>query len=165
MASPSTFTAPILFREQVSFAKAPSLPAGSISKTDIVASADVEASKLEHQYAATVSQKLGTDAATEAAVAHVVYGTSGSLLAFEAGAVTPAGATTTVTVDLKKNGTTVLSGVITLNNTQAAYQLVSGTISGATLAADDVLTVHFTLSGANEPQGVFARLVWTEKAA
>ena len=165
MAQPTTFSGTTYFRETATFAVAPVLPASTITDTHISAGAGVDASKLEHRFEKTISQKLAVDAASEAHVAHAVYGTTGTLLAFRAGAVTPAGSATSVAVDLKKNGTTVLSSTITLNNTQSAYQLVNGTISSASLATGDVLTVHFTLTGTNEPQGVFCQIIWNEDAA
>jgi len=141
------------------------LPSSSVTNTSVQAGADILASKLEHQHEIVFSQDIGVDCASQAKVVHVVYGTSGTIVAFKAGAVTVAGATTTVAVDLKKNGTTCLSSTITLNNTQTAYQLVTGTLSVTTLTAGDVLSVHFTLTGSNKPQGVFATLVLTEKAS
>ena len=165
MAQPTTFNGTTYFRDTATFAVAPVLPASIISDTHISAGADIDPAKMGHRFEKTISQKLGVDVATEAHVAHAVYGTTGTLLAFRAGAVTPAGSATTVAVDLKKNGTTVLSSTITLNNSQAAYEMVNGTISSASLAADDVLTVHFTLTGTNEPQGVFCQLIWNEDPA
>lgn len=141
------------------------LPASSVTNASVLAGAGIDASKLQHQHTRTMSQVLGVDATTEARVIHVVYGATGTLLDFRAGAVVVAGAATTVTVDLKKNGTTVLSAVITLDNSQVAYQEVAGTITSASVAAGDVLSVHLILSGANEPQGVYANLVLREDAA
>ena len=132
----------------------------------VQAAAGINASKLEHQYQPVVSQALGVDAASEARVIHVVKGATADVVAFRAGAVTPAGATTTVTVDLKKNGTTILSGVITLDNSQAAYELESAAgFTSTDLVTGDVLTVHFALTGSNEPQGCFAQLIVREDAA
>lgn len=165
MAQPTTFSGTVYFRETATFAAAPVLPPNTITDAHISAGAAISPAKMGHRLEMTISQKLGVDAASEAHVAHVVYGTTGTLLAFRAGAVTPAGSATTVAVDLKKNGTSVLSSTITLNNSQAAYELVDGTISSQTVAADDVLTVHFTLTGSNEPQGVFCQIVWNEDAA
>jgi hypothetical protein len=132
------------------------LPSGQIVNDNVSGTAGITTEKMSHRFRATVPcTKVGVDAATEAHVAFVA-GTAGTLNSFKAGAVVVAGAATTVTVDLKKNGTTVLSAVATLDNSQVAYQLVTATLSVTAIVAGDVFTVHFTLSGANEPQGVFA---------
>lgn len=44
----------------------------------------------------------------------------------------------TVTVDIKKNGTTILSSVMTLNSTHSAREVVAGTLSVTTFADGDV---------------------------
>lgn len=166
MSTVNTIDGDLLVRGSLVVTGTVSLPDGTVTNAKVSASADIDASKLEHQYSKVIGcAKVGVDAASEAYVAHVVYGATGTILAFKAGAVTVAGATTSLTVDLKKNGTTVLSAVITLNNGQSNYQLVSGTVTTPTLAAGDVLTVHFALSGTNEPQGAFAHLVLREDAA
>lgn len=166
MATVQTVDGDLLVRGGMVVTGTMSLPDGTVTDARVSAAADISASKLEHQHEIVVPcAKVGVDAASESHVAHVVYGATGTILAFKAGAVTVAGASTSVTVDLKKNGTTVLSAVITLNDTQSNYQLVAGTVTTPSLAAGDVLTVHFTLSGANEPQGVFATLILREDAA
>lgn len=81
-----------------------------------------------------------------------------TVVSFKAGAITVAGASTSVSVDLKKNGTTILSAPIVLDNSQTARQKVAATISSAALVADDVLEVHMALTGTNEPKGVFVEL-------
>jgi hypothetical protein len=43
-----------------------------------------------------------------------------------------------VTVDLKKNGTSVLTSVVTITNAQAAYARVAGAIATAAYVAGDV---------------------------
>jgi hypothetical protein len=62
-----------------------------------------------------------------------------------------------VTVDLRKNGTTVLSAVITLNNANTARVAVAGALSVTTLVAGDVLeVVTATAGGGTLATGVFA---------
>lgn len=142
-----------------------SLPADAVQDTQVIAAANLAASKLEHQYQKVWAQESTTDAATERRVVHVVKGTTGTLISFKAGAVTVAGAATTVTVDLLKNGTTVLTSVITLDNSQVAYELEDGSAFTSTaLVVGDVLEIKLILTGTNEPKGVFAEVVLREKA-
>jgi hypothetical protein len=96
----------------------------------------------------------------------VIYGVSGTLLSFKAGSIVANIGAATVTLDLKKNGVTALSAVITLNNANTARVAVSGTLSVTTLAAGDVLEVVATATagGGTLATGVFAELRWKEDA-
>lgn len=155
----------VVIRGSLTATGAVNLPAGSVANAAIASVADIDASKMEHQYELTLSGALGAAAATEARVIHVVYGATGAILAFRAGAVVAAGTSTTLSIDLKKNGTTVLSAPISLSNAQAAYQLASGTVAVPGLVSGDVLTAHATLSGSNAAQGWFCQVVLREDAA
>lgn len=140
-------------------------PSQCVVADSIQAAAGVEASKLEHQYEPVFSQEGGTNAAAEVRVVHVVKGATADIVSFHAGSVVAATSTGTCTVDLKKNGTTVLSGVITLDSTNTAYVVEAGTLSVTTAVAGDVFTVVIAgVSGSNLPQGVFARAVIREDA-
>lgn len=116
-------------------------PDGSITDDAIKAAAGIEASKLEHQFQKNVTQVHGTAATSERRVIHTVRGASGDVVAFRAGLVVPNTLTATVTIDLHKNGSTILSSSITLDLTNAAYEFESATIADADLVADDVLEV------------------------
>ncbi|MDD4890973.1 MAG: hypothetical protein PHU85_13715 [Phycisphaerae bacterium] len=143
------------------------VPAGTLTNAGVNASADINASKLEHQHQICVSQKSTASASDERWPAHVVYGTSGTLLHFEAGSITAAAGNDTCAVDLLKNGTSVLSAAISLTSSHTARQLVSATISTTTLSDGDVLEVDInaTHGTGTLAAGVFANLVLTEKAS
>ena len=66
-------------------------------------------------------------------------------------------------MDLLKNGTTILTGTISITNSHTAYQIVEGTLSSSTLVADDKLEVNVTISGTNEPKGLNACAVIRER--
>ena len=86
------------------------------------------------------------------------------MIAIEAGVVVQAAGAATVTVDLRKNGTTILSGVITLNNTHVAYAEVAGTISSARYVTGDVFEIVLTATagGGTLPQGVYVNTIFRE---
>ena len=84
------------------------LGANSVGDTQVNASSPISATKLQHQHTKVLAQQIGVDCASEARVVHVVYGATATVVDFRAGAVTPAGAATTVTVDLK-----MADGVVT----------------------------------------------------
>jgi hypothetical protein len=69
-------------------------------------------------------------------------------------------------VDLKKNGTTVLSGLPTLTNADAAFAFDLGTFSSTPYVADDVFTivVTATVGGGTVGQGLTAQLITREAA-
>lgn len=134
-----------------------SLPAGAVTNTNIVGSAGISASKLQHSPRKGYAQP-NTTATTETRVIHVAFG-AGTILEFSAGSIVAATAgTNTTTVDLKKNGTTCLSSVITLDSANSAYVVEAGTLSVTSLADGDVLTVVITATAGTGalPTGVFA---------
>lgn len=141
------------------------IPAASVGDSQIPANAGIEASKLMHQHRAVYAQgSSSTTAAADTKVLFTVYGTSGTIIAFRAGAVVPNVGAATCTVDLRKNGTTVLSAVITLNSSQTARQLVSGAVTTTAVASGDVLEVVVTATagGGTLAQGLFASLTVNE---
>lgn len=141
------------------------LPANTVGNTQVQGLAGISASKLQHQHQITKAiSRHGFDAGPMREALHVTHGATGTIVAFKAGAVTPAGAATTTTVNLYVNGSSVLSAGIELDNGDAAFALVAGTISAADLVVGDVLEVVVTGSGTNEPQGVFCYVAIREDA-
>ena len=140
-------------------------PADSVGDAAIPALAAIDADKLEHRYACVYSQVATADAAVDRKIVHVVDGDTGTIESFAAGSRVVAGATTTVVVDLLKNGTTVLSGTITLDDTNTNYVLEDAPgFASTALVQGDVLEVRVvSVTGTNEPVGLFARLVVTER--
>ncbi len=146
-------------------AKTMDLPAGTINNADVEPSAGIDASKLEHQYEKQLAQESGTNSAAESRVIHTVYGTTGQIIAFKGGAIAIAGSAA-VSIDLKKNGTTILSSTIDITTAHTAREIVSGTVGTTALAADDVLEVIIgTPTDATNMQGVFCEVTLREDAA
>jgi len=143
------------------------LPALSVTNAAIAAAAGIAASKVQHAHRRILAQASATTVAALTQVVHVVIGATGTIQAVKAGAVVPAVGTDTATVDVKKNGTTVLSGIISLTSSQTARQLVSGTITVPTVVAGDVLEIIITPvhSTGTLAQGVFVAVdVWEDPA-
>ena len=139
------------------------LTPGSIMDADLSAGANLDPLKMRHQYAPTYGQPLSA-ATSETRVLHVVKGATGSIVAFRAGSVTIAAGAATVTVDLKKNGTTCLQAVITLDSANVAYTLEEAVLTVTALAAGDVLTITTvaTAGGGTLPTGFFCEAVVRE---
>jgi hypothetical protein len=109
----------------------------------------------QHQPVSVICDHATDCPAAKRQVIHRVRGATGTLVEFGVVATVAAGATTTVTVDLKKNGSSVLSSTIALDSTTAAFVLkLAGGFTSADLVVGDVLEVDVSLSGTNEPRGV-----------
>lgn len=141
-------------------------PASSVGNAAIPASAGLSASKLEHRHEKCYGQPGGAISFTEKRAIHVVYGATATLLAFRAGLITANVGAATVTFDLKKNGTTMLTAVINQTSAQAAYALTAAALASTTLVQGDVLEVVIvaTAGGGTLGNGAFADLVLNEDA-
>ena len=131
-------------------------PSSCISDAAIAAAANIDADKLQHRWRAMLTQVHGTAAATERSVVYYAR-TTGTVTSVKAGTVVLNIGAATITVDVKKNGTTILSGVITLDTANTAYIAEAGTITVPALVAADVLEVVVvaTAGGGTLGQGLF----------
>lgn len=146
-------------------ATAVSLPAACVVNATVSGSDPLAASKVRHRHLKTLAQVHGSAAATERRPVHVAHA-AGTVSAFRVGPVVAAVGAATVTADLYKNGATVLSGVVTIDNSKAAFSKTSGTVSSAAYVAGDVFEVVLvaTAGGGTLPQGIFADAVFDELA-
>lgn len=147
------------------FEKTPVIPAGSWGDPQIGTLNPIDVPKLKHQYDQVYGQLHGVAAVSERKVIHVARA-AGVAQAIEAGVVVAALGGATVTIDLRKNGTTILSSVITINNTHAAYQKVAGVISTSAYVLGDVfeLVTVATVGGGTLPQALFVDSIFREGA-
>lgn len=141
------------------------IPAGTIVDASVSASAGIVSEKLEQQYLPLFTQP-NTTAAAETRVIHVVRGTTGTIEAFRAGSIAKNSGAAVVTVDLKKNGSSVLSAVITLDNANTNRVAEDGVIASPNVVAGDVLEVVITATagGGTLATGVFAQACVQETA-
>jgi hypothetical protein len=151
-----------------SFEVAPVIPAESYGNREIDPGDPIAATKLDHQYTPPFSQVHGVAAADERRVVHVARA-AGEVTAFWAGITQAAVGDSTVTVDLKKNGTSVLTSVITITSAKVAYEETNGAVvtTGAEeYAAGDVfeVVVDATVGTGTLPQGLYAQPVFREAA-
>jgi hypothetical protein len=140
------------------------LPADSVLDASIPAGANVNALKLQHQHRILYAQPYD-DCGDERKVLHVVVGATGTIQQFVAGMVAPCIGAAEITVDLLKNGTTILTAPITLDAGDAAYELVAAAVDDDELAQDDVLEISVTLDpagGTEAGSGLFAALTVNE---
>jgi hypothetical protein len=139
---------------------------GTVVNADLADAAAITATKLQHQYSPVFAQANSDAESDTGRVLHVVKGATGTIVAFRAGSIVAATGNATVTIDLKNNGTSVLSGVITLDSNNTAYVVEEGTIAIPAVAAGDVLTLVIvaTAGTGTLPTGLFAQAVIREDA-
>ncbi len=141
------------------------IPAETVSNDNFTTdtSKRLATTKQVHQHNRTHSQ-ANTTATSETRVLAEVRGATGTLKGFTAGSIVPCTTGATITVDLRKNGTTVLTAVITLNGSSVAYVSQTGTFASTSLVQGDVLTavITATVGSGTLGTGTFCTLVWDE---
>lgn len=75
------------------------------------------------------------------------------------------GSATSIVFDLKKNGTSILSGTITITNTSTSMLKYDGTLASNTFVAGDVFSALMTESTNTGAQGPCAWAVFVENTA
>lgn len=147
------------------YAKNMTVPPSSVTDASVAAGAAVATAKLRHKFHPGDSQ-VGTSA-TETRPLYVVLGATALLIKFKVGCIVlPIGAAT-VTVDLKKNGATVLTAVVTLNSSSVARIVQAASILTTAAVAGDWFdaVITATAGGGTLPTGVFWELEIDEDAA
>lgn len=147
------------------FVGALTLDANAVLDQNISTSTVIDADKMQHVYRA-VCNFDATHAATPASRTQIIHvaGAAGTIRGFHCVCL-DTGTSASVTFDLKKNGTTVLSGVVTITNATTDAQVQDGTISVPTFAADDYFTVVLTVSSSTGMTGAFCYADFEENAA
>lgn len=134
-------------------------PQGSIENVDVKSTAGIAASKQEHQHAIRARQ-VGTST-SETIPLYSVLGATATVREVAVGNVVACIGAATVVVDIKKNGTTILSSTIELNSTTpVANDMKHGTISVEGAVLDDVFSavVTATAGGGTLATGVLIEL-------
>lgn len=147
------------------FLTAPVVPDSSFGDAQMSASDPVSCTKLDHQHNRILAQAHGSASADERRVIHCARA-AGVLTAIRAGVVVAAVGDSTVTVDLYKNGASILSAVITLDSGDAAFAEVAGAIDTDDYIAGDVfeVVIDATVGTGTLPQGVYVDAVFREGA-
>jgi len=141
------------------------LDAGSVEDQHISSSTKIDADKAQHLYRAWTNFALAIGATPVAReeIVHVCE-VAGTIRQFAA-LCNETGTAANVTFDLKKNGTSILSSVVTITNATADKAVVDGTISSTTVAVGDVLSIALAVSSSTGMQGPFAWLTVEENGA
>lgn len=135
------------------------LPTGQVEDEHVSNSTEIDADKLQHLHKAGTNFDLavgGTPATREETV--FVASAAGAVRGFHA-TLTDTGTTTAIAFDLKKNGTTVLSGTVDFTHGDSDREVKSGTVTGVAFAAGDHFTIAMTVTSSTGALGPFA---WAE---
>ncbi len=130
------------------------------------ASGDVlTAAKMQHVYKALTAMGFaiaGTPTTREEVV--FVASGSGTILFFKAGLVAT-GSVTSITFDLKKNGSSILTSVITVTNANSNRQIQDAAISNNAFVDEDVFSIAMTVSTSTGAQGPICFAEFRESGA
>ncbi len=139
--------------------------ADSIRNAHIKSNAGIEVGKMQHAYVAGTNFDLpiGSTPVAREEIVYVANG-AGEVRGFHA-LLNDTGTTTSVTFDLKKNGVSILSSVVTVAHTDADREVKDGTVSNVTLAAGDVLSIALAVSSSTGAQGAYAWVSVEENSA
>lgn len=161
--SETLFNSGIIVRGAARFLGTLVIPSGAVDDDSVATGADIDPAKLRHQNILMFAQDSDATAAAQTKVVDVVQG-AGEVYKVDAGMVSPNSGDATVTVDLHKNGVSILSSPIELSSSEAAYALVSGTVATTAVVADDVLEVVVTVNAGTGTlgNGPFVRVVTRE---
>ncbi len=136
------------------------VPAGTVVNAGVSASAAIATTKVRHRHNA-VWQQPNTSATAETRTLHVAS-LPGTINSVKAGSIVAATGNSTVTIDVRKNGTTVLTGTITLDNANTARIVEAGTVDGAQddVVAGDWIEVVISVSAGTGtlPTGLFVQV-------
>jgi len=155
---PTSTDSDYVFLGNVNMAGATSVQhkAASVTNADIAAGAGIDYSKVD-SLAIAISNFALAIGATPVAREEIVHTcrAAGTMRFFYAG-LNDTGTSTSVTYDLKKNGTTMLSAVVTVAHTDSDRQNKQGTLSVTTVAAGDVISMQLAVSSSTGAQGPFS---------
>ena len=143
-------------------------PANTIGGTSLLAADPVPTDKARHRFMPRLAQVHGSSATAERRVVHRARA-AGTLIEFKVGVAVAATGDSTVTVDLRKNGTTILNATLVIDNGDVAYTgilsaLFTGGVTTIAYASGDVFEVVITVSAGTGtlPQGLFCIPVFDE---
>lgn len=141
-----------------------SLPTNTITADgQVQAGANIGGAKTVARMRRGYANESATTAVTETRVIHVSHAT-GILIGLKCGLIVANVGAATVTFDLKKNGSSILTGVVSFSSADAARAVKDGTLSVTTAVVGDIfeVTITATAGGGTLGKGAFASLLLDE---
>lgn len=141
------------------------LDGGSVVNETIASGAAIDADKMQHVYKAGTNFGFAIGATPTTREEIVFVGsTTGTIRTFNA-LLNVDGSSTSITFDLKKNGSSILTSVITITNSTGDRVVTSATISNTAVADGDVFSIAMTVSSSTGAQGPYAWMEVEENTA
>lgn len=142
------------------------LPAASVTDANMDPANPIDVDKQIHQYVHTYSQNRAAAVAAERKAVFSATG-DGVLVNVQAGVTQAAVGDSTITVDVYKNGVSVLTGVLTIDSGDAAFatQTAAVTVGSEGYSAGQVFEVVIAVSAGTGtlPRGVYVSLTVNEE--
>ena len=137
------------------------IPAGTVENTDVAAAAGIAATKLQHQHSIHYVQDDGSDVVAATVPIYMCRGATATVVDVKVSVIDApsGGGTEAIEVDIQKcnKGTptpaTIMDSEITYTASQTDCEVVDGTISSASLVAEDQLLAIVAVSGTGGAQG------------
>jgi hypothetical protein len=137
------------------------IDSGTINNSHISSSAGIAVEKMEHSHmkGTNFATAIGGTPATREEIIHT-FTQSGRIAGFHA-LLNAVGSGTSIVFDLKKNGSSILSGTITITNSSTSKETYDGTLTTnpTTCAAGDIISISMTVSSSTGAQGAYS---WAE---
>lgn len=138
---------------------------GIVGNDAIAANAAIDADKMQHVYKPGTAFGFaigGTPTTREEIV--FIASQAGTIRGFHA-LLNESGTSTDIDFDLKKNGVSILTAVLTIVHGDGDGTVMDGTLSSTSLAADDILSISMTVTSSTGAQGPFAWITLEENTA
>jgi hypothetical protein len=141
------------------------MPANSVGDTEMTAARPADVDKVLHLHQHVYAQNRSAAVATERKAAFVAYA-DGVVLDVTAAVTQAAVGDSTVTVDVYKNGASILSSVLTFDSGDAAFASQSAALSSPGYSAGQVVEVVVTSTpGTGTPPRGLAVTVTAKEAS
>ena len=144
MGQAAAFYGDVVITGQLGGMSALALPSGCVANDNVAIGAGIAASKCQRGPVVGHSQE-GT-ATTKTVILTVIAGATATLKKVRVANVTACAGASTVTVDVQKNGVTVLTAVATLNAATGNLGVESPTINDPAAVVGDVITAVITIN-------------------
>jgi hypothetical protein len=131
-----------------------------VSDAHIKSAAGIATSKLRHRHALMFFQN--GNMASFAVPIFIPYGVNCTVVSVKAGSIAKATSSTTMAIDVLKNGTTILAAPISLSTSNTNRVSVAGTVSVPAGVAGDWYEITGTLTGANPGTGLGVQIIIDE---
>lgn len=141
------------------------VPNDSITNENFDANNPLEAVKQEHQYRVNVRQNHGGAVVARRETVHVAY-SDGDVVGVRMQVSVAAIGDSEVTIDVLKNGVSILTAPKVIDNALTAYTTDVAGIASAPYVEDDNFEIQVTVAAGTGtlPQGLFVELVLREAA-